>query len=111
LRSRDNLIGNTKRLVVKGPGPEIGMEGYSASDEVDVIRRVGIDRRARYVGIPQTTGRERYKTVQAGKLADGHASARSGLRECGSAKEKDGGEGEGEQAMQMVCHNVSFKSC
>lgn len=61
LSSRYHLIGNTNRLVVKGASTEIGMERYGASDEVDVIRRSGIDRRAGYVGIRQTIGGERYK--------------------------------------------------
>jgi hypothetical protein len=87
------------------------MERYGASDEVDVIRRIRIDRRAGYVGIPQTIGRERYKTIQAGELAHCHTSAGSGLRKSGTAKQEDGGEGEGERPMQVVSHNVSFKSC
>lgn len=87
------------------------MEGYRASDEVDVIGRIGIDRRAGYIGIPQTIGRERYKAIQAGELAHGHTSAGSGLRKGGAAEEKDDGEREGERPMQVVSHNVSFKRC
>ena len=111
LSSHYNLIGNTNRLVVKGASAEIGMERYGASDEVDVIRRIGIDRRAGYVGIPLAIGGERYKTVQAGELPPCHACARSGLRKCGTAKKNDGGEDEGEGLMPVVSHNVSFKSC
>jgi len=50
-------------------------------------------------------------TIQAGELARCHTSTCSGLRKGGTAKEKDGGEGEGERPMQVVSHNVSFKSC
>ena len=85
------------------------MKGYRASDEVNVIRRIGIDRRAGYVGIPQAIGRERYKAIQAGELAHCHTSARSGLRKGGTAEEKDDGEREGERPMQVVSHSVSFK--
>ena len=92
LASRYNLIGNADRLVAIGASSKIGMERHGAPDVVDVIRRIRVDRRAGYVGVPQTSREERHKTVQTGELARCHAGAGPSLRKCGCAKENDSGE-------------------
>jgi hypothetical protein len=55
------------------------MKGYGCSNEVDVIGRVGINRRGGYVSIPETRRGERDKTIKAGELAYSHTGAGSGL--------------------------------
>jgi hypothetical protein len=87
------------------------MDRYGASDEVDVIRRIGIDRCAGYIGIPQTVGWEGYKSIQTGELANGHSTAGSGLRKCATAKQNHCADGEDEPSIQMVFHWVSFTGC
>ena len=63
LGSRHNLIRNTDGLIVKGAGSEVGMKRNGGPYEVDVIRRIGIDRGVGYVRIPQTGGLKRYKPI------------------------------------------------
>jgi hypothetical protein len=105
-----NLIGDTNGLVLKGPGPEVRMERYGASDEVGVIRGIGIDRCVGYIGTPQTGGWEGYESIQTRELANGHSTAGSGLRKCATAKQNHCDDGEDETSIQMVSHRSSSQA-
>src|SRR6185437_4164258 len=84
LSASHDLIRNAESLVVKGTRTEIRVKGHSRADEVDVVRRIGINRRGGNIGVPQITRWKRHKAVQAGELANRHSAAGSGLRKCDS---------------------------
>src|SRR5437868_7856209 len=104
LSSSHNLIGNADCLIVKSTCTEVWMEGDGWSNEVDVVRRIGIDRCSGNVSVPQTGGLKWHKTVKAGELTDRHPTASSSLRKCGLGKQKQSRQREGKREVQSVSH-------